>query len=126
MVCIALFLHPTYEIVYVIFGEGGGEVKELEVFDQLRMPTSHDRREWRCRVNDGHSGLDADRERFRSVGAHASLRTELHAELLQVRHGASEFVSALRDRPVPADRGEDSEEMAERAAGRQSRRDLKH
>ena len=119
-------LDPSHEFVVVGLGERGREREDLRILVQLRLPPSRDGREGRRRVDDRHRGLNADGKRFRAVGAQAALWTQLLADRFQVRNGLIEIGSRIRVRPVPADRREDPEEMAECAARRESRRDVEY
>src|SRR5207244_13345595 len=117
-------LVPSDEFVVFGLGEHGRKCEDLRVLVQLRLPSPRDCGEGRRRVEDGYGGPDADREGFRAVGPHARFRTQLRTDRSQVRDRLVELGSRIRVCPIPTDRREDPEEMAECAARWQSGRDI--
>src|SRR2546430_13283703 len=118
----ARVFHPADELVVVRFGERGSKREDLRVLVQLGLPSPGDRDEGRGRVHDGDHGPDSERECLRPVRSDSALRAESGPEGLQMRDGFLELVVQGPQGPAPADPRGYAEEVAERPARGESRR----
>src|SRR5438270_5925174 len=118
----ARVFHPADELVVVRFGERGSKREDLRVLVQLGLPSPGDRDEGRGRVHDGDHGPDSECECLRPVRSDTALRAESGPEGLQMHDGFLELVVQGPQGPGPANPREDAEEVAERPAWGESRR----
>src|SRR5437660_8345360 len=118
----ARVFHPADELVVVRFGERGRKREDLRVLVQLGLQPPGDCDEGRGRIQDGDHGPDSECECLRPVRSDTALRAESGPEGLQMHDGFLELVVQGPQGPAPADPREDAEEVAERPARGEPRR----